>query len=355
MSPLVRPDERGLACDAGAFHIDPWRPVPLAVITHAHADHARPGSGRYVCARDGEPLLRARMGKAARITPLDYGQPAVLRGPAAAAEVTLLPAGHVLGSAQVRVRACEGRTGDDRTWIVSGDYARLPNPTCQPFEAAACDVFVTESTFGLPIYRWPKPEDEFARLNAWWRDNARNGRTSVVLAYALGKAQRVLASLDTTIGPIGVHGAVDALLDGYRCAGVALPPVVRATGEGRDALRGEGLVVAPPSVMGTPWLRRLAARGLRTAMASGWMAVRGRRRWRSVDAGFVLSDHADWPGLLDTIEATGARTVGVTHGSSEPLARFLRERRGLDAFAITTRYAGDDEHAQADTTDGGGS
>ncbi|MEO1007248.1 MAG: ligase-associated DNA damage response exonuclease [Planctomycetota bacterium] len=359
--PLLRPTDRGLACAVGGLLVDPWQPAPVAVVTHAHADHACRGCGRYYCAAAGAGVLRTRMGADAEIHAIEYGTRFTLADESGEAELSFHPAGHVLGSAQVRIRAMRGAQ-DDRVWVASGDYATLPNPTCDAFEPVACDVFLTESTFGLPIYRWRPPAEVHARINDWWRENAGAGRTSVVFAYGLGKAQRVLAGLDASIGPIGVHGAVDGLLGDYADAGVALPETVRAVGEHKAALKGRGMIVAPPSTMGTPWLRSLAGGrreggGMRTAMASGWMAVRGRRRWRSVDAGFVLSDHADWPGLLDAIERTGARSIGVTHGSSEALARYVREVRGLDAFVVPTRYtAEDDANAESDDTpdDGGG-
>lgn len=335
MGELLRVDGRGLWCEAGGFHIDPWGRVPLAVVTHAHGDHARPGMGAYVCAAPGAGLLRRRVGSdaPAEIRAVPYGERVRMGG----VTLSLHPAGHVLGSAQVRVER------GDEVWVVSGDYKREADPTCAPFEVVACDVFVTEATFGLPIYRWRPQREVYAQINAWWRANAERGRTSVVYAYALGKAQRVLAGLDESIGPIGVHGAVERMNAAYEACGIRLPPRVRAVEEGVKEVKGRGIVIAPPSAAGTPWLRRLTGPdGVATAMASGWMRVRGARRWRSVDRGFVLSDHADWDGLLRTIEATGARKIGVTHGFTGPLVRWLREH-GRDAFVVPTRYEGEEE------------
>src|SRR4051812_5596007 len=214
MAPLLAPTDDGLYCPLGDFHIDPWRPVPRAVITHGHADHARRGCAQYLAAAPGEPVLRVRLGPDADLIPLPYGQPLDLNG----VRVSLHPAGHILGSAQVRL---EYR---GEVWVVSGDYKLGPDATCAPFEPIHCHTFITESTFGLPIYRWPTEADVFADVNAWWRANAAAGRASVLYAYALGKAQRLLAGLDPSIGPIYCHGAVEVLNDAYRAAGVALPP-----------------------------------------------------------------------------------------------------------------------------------
>lgn len=337
--------------------IDPWRPAPLAIITHAHADHAYRGSERYLCAAPGAGVLRTRMGKDAVIDSVPYGTPTTVEDASGAVEVTFFPAGHVLGSAQVRLRVLRSdAAADERTWVVTGDCNfstrdEDPNPTCARFQPVASDVLLIESTFGLPIYRWPDPRDEFARLNEWWRANAANGRTSIVMAYGLGKAQRVLAGLDPSIGPIGVHGAVEKLIPDYVEQGIELPEVVHTTQKARKGLRGVGLIIAPPGILGSPWLRSFGS--TRTSMASGFMVVRGRRRWRSFDHGCVISDHADWPGLLGAVEASGAKSVGVTHGASEPLARYLAETRGLDTFVVPTRYRGEaEEETPADEADG---
>lgn len=337
--------------------IDPWRPAPLAIITHAHADHAYRGSERYLCAAPGAGVLRTRMGKDAVIDSVPYGTPTTVEDASGAVEVTFFPAGHVLGSAQVRLRVLRSDVvADERTWVVTGDCNfstrdEDPNPTCARFQPVACDVLLIESTFGLPIYRWPDPRDEFTRLNEWWRANAANGRTSIVMAYGLGKAQRVLAGLDPSIGPIGVHGAVEKLIPDYVEQGIELPEVVHTTQKARKGLRGVGLIIAPPGILGSPWLRSFGS--TRTSMASGFMVVRGRRRWRSFDHGCVISDHADWPGLLGAVEASGAKSVGVTHGASEPLARYLAETRGLDTFVVPTRYRGEaEEETPADESGG---
>ncbi len=336
---LLCNDGSGLCCAEGGFHIDPWAPVDRAVITHAHADHARGGSRCYLATPETAAIMRARIGADLNIETLPYGRTVRLGG----VRVSLHPAGHVLGSAQVLLVPDRGPT-----WCVTGDFKREPDRTCEPFEQQRCDVLVTESTFGLPVFRW-RPDAEIVRsINEWRAENAAAGRTSVLLGYALGKAQRLLASLDPTIGPIGVHGAVRNLCTIYESHGVPLPDTVHANAESAEMLRGVGTIVAPPSVLGGTWLRRFASPsgGMRTAMASGWMTIRGRRRWRGTDRGFVLSDHADWPGLLETVEHSGASRVLATHGYASELARYLRETRGLDAGVLPTRFGDEDEASE---------
>lgn len=336
MDDLLRPSPEGLACGAGGFHVDPWGPVETAVITHAHADHLRPGAGRYLCAAPSAPLLARRLPEGARIEPLPYGAKVTLGD----VTVSLHPAGHVLGSAQVRLE----RGG--QVWVATGDFKRAPDPTCAPFEVVPCDVLVTEATFGLPIFRW-RPAGEVAReVLAWVEACAARGRAAVLFCYALGKAQRLLAELALAgrgDRPVWLHGAIAPLVDAYREAGVGLPPCAVVTAAPAGARFAGELVLAPPSAHRSPWLRRLGEQ--ETALASGWMRVRGIRRRRGVDRGFVLSDHADWPALLRTARETGARRVLVTHGHAEPLARALREA-GLDAAALPTEFQGEaDFHA----------
>ena len=259
----------GLFCPAGDFFIDPWNPGRRAVITHAHGDHARHGSASYLCATPGAGLLRRRLGPDAHIESVAYGQRLRLGD----VTVSFHPAGHVLGSAQIRVE------GEDGVWVAAGDYKRAADPTCAPFEPVPCDTFVTESTFGLPIYRWPPQPALFADINAWWAANAAAGKASVLYAYAFGKAQRLLHGVDAGIGPIVVHGAVEPLNAVYRAAGVALPTTHRVTDpQITKADLRRALVIAPPSAAGTPWLKRFSEHS--DAFASGWMLVRGARRRR---------------------------------------------------------------------------
>lgn len=331
-APLIQPTRHGLYCAAGDFHIDPWRPVPRALITHAHADHARPGSEAYWSLRDGLGLMRRRLGGRACLNTVDEGE-RLQFGPVS---VSFHPAGHVLGSAQIRVEH------EGAVWVASGDYKRDPDPTCAPFEPVACDTFITEATFALPVYRWPAVETVAADIHQWWHNNAANGRTTVLFSYALGKAQRLMAALPAPHpGPIYLHGAVAPLTQDYRDAGIELPPTHRVSEAPGDEDYGRALVIAPPSAAGSTWMRRFRQPAL--GFASGWMRIRGNRRRRGYDRGFVISDHVDWPGLLQTIEDTGAREILTTHGRADELVRYLGER-GLDARPLATLYgdAGED-------------
>jgi putative mRNA 3-end processing factor len=337
---VLRPE--GLYCPAGDFHIDPWRPVERAVITHAHADHSRFGHARYLAHRHAEGVMRARLGEIA-FDGVDYGQ-AVTIG---AARISLHPAGHVLGSAQVRVEVA------GQVWVASGDYfvsgVEDTNKTCLPFEPVRCDCFITESTFALPIYRWQREDAVMAEVNDWWARNAAEGRNSLLLGYSFGKAQRLLAGVEASIGPIFVHPAVEKVTQAYRDAGVVLPATTTLTNDSdRAAVKG-ALVIAPPAVQGSAWARKLGEHS--DAFASGWMRLRGARRRQGVDRGFVLSDHADWPGLLRAIEATGAGRVIVTHGYESVMVKWLQQR-GLQAQSFATEYGdeAEDHHAAADAS-----
>ena len=333
MQDLVVARPQGLYCPPGDFYIDPWRPVHRAVITHAHADHARAGHGHVLATAISEGVLRSRLGLSLPLQGLAYGEAVVHHG----VRISLHPAGHVLGSAQVRLEHA------GRVWVASGDYYLSAhderNPTCEPFEPLRCDCFITESTFGLPIYRWQPQAEVFAQINDWWRANAAAGRPSLLMAYSFGKAQRLLAGVDASIGPIVVHGAVAPLNAAYRAAGVPLPEA-RTLAELPDSralahtLAG-ALVVAPPSVHASAWARKLG--DFSDGFASGWMALRGARRRQGVDRGFVLSDHADWPGLQRAIAGTGAGRVIVTHGQEAVMVRWLREQ-GLQADSFHTEY-----------------
>ncbi len=338
-SPLIHAANQGLYCPAGDFWIDPWRPVARAVITHAHADHLRPGCDSYLVARPGLALARARLPEGARIEAVEYGEAVTVNG----VRVSLHPAGHVLGSAQVRVE----HRGE--VWVVSGDYKLDPDPTCEPFEPLRCHTFISECTFGLPVYRWPGPKAVAAELAQLRRQAAAAGTALLLGAYALGKAQRVLAILGDTAGPVALHGAVDRLTAVYRDCGVALPPTRPAAELPRGHDWAGELVIAPPSALNGAWARRFGAAP--RVLASGWMTVRGARRRRGVDAGLVLSDHADWPGLLRAVEATGASRVLLTHGHTAPLVRHLRQA-GIDAGTLRTEYGGEDGSEEPAATAG---
>ncbi|HEY8049902.1 MAG TPA: ligase-associated DNA damage response exonuclease [Ramlibacter sp.] len=330
---LVVQRPEGLYCPPGDFYIDPWRPVARAVITHAHSDHARWGNGHYLAAAPSEGVLRARLGEI-DLQLLAYGERISHNG----VTLSLHPAGHVLGSAQVRLEH------GGQVWVASGDYKVAPDRTCAPFEPVKCDVFITESTFGLPIYRWCDDDELFAQVDAWWARNVEHNRASVLTCYSFGKAQRILSGVDPSIGPIVVHGAVEPLNRAYREAGVDLPETQSAFHIARSDIK-RSLVICPPSAAASPWMRRFGA-DAQLAFASGWMQVRGNRRRGGYDRGFVLSDHADWPGLLKAIDATGAQRIIVTHGSSQTMVRYLREQ-GLQAEAFETEYGEDAVEADA--------
>jgi putative mRNA 3-end processing factor len=361
-APLISVTDKGLFCQAGDFYIDPWRPVATAVLTHGHSDHARAGSSLYYAAQPGVAILNRRLGTEARVHPLEYGEPLTL----GTTRVSLHPAGHVLGSAQVRIETAE------QVWVVSGDYKRDPDPTCAPFEPQACDTFITEATFALPVYRWRPTPEVVREIHDWWQLNRRQGLASVLCCYALGKAQRVLAELCAfTNEAVYVHGAVAPIVEIYRQAGISmvptqsvgqaeiepagsvptsdvsdpaesspLPPKQKSPRANRNKIDYSGaLILCPPSASGTPWMRRFGA--CATGFCSGWMRIRGNRRRQGYDRGFVLSDHTDWPGLLDTIEATGAKRILATHGYSDALVKYLREQ-GKDAAALSTEYGAEE-------------
>jgi putative mRNA 3-end processing factor len=319
----------GLYCEAGDFHVDPWGAVPRAVITHAHGDHARVGSDAYLCVTDCAPLLRRRFGPSAHLESLAYGTPRLL----GRVRVSFHPAGHILGSAQVRIEGPEG------VWVVAGDYKRAPDPTCTPFEPIECNTFVTESTFGLPIYRWDPTHVVIGDIMQWWAANRERSLTSVIFCYTLGKAQRLLAELaGVTDTPVYVHGMMRGMIEAYGERGIAMLPTRVLIDKPRGTSFAGELVLAPLSARGTPWMRRLGS--ISDAFVSGLMRVRGVRRQRAFDRGFVLSDHADWPALLGTISETGAARVLASHGHAEALARYLAAQ-GLESGVIRTAWEGE--------------
>jgi putative mRNA 3-end processing factor len=335
---MIRLTSAGLFCEAGGFHIDPSRKVDVAVITHAHSDHARRGSRQYLCAESSVGLLKRRLGADAPVRGIPYRETFEING----VRLSFHPAGHILGSAQVRVEH------DSRVWVVSGDYKREADPTREPFEVVPCDVFITESTFGHPSYEWNDPARVIDEIHAWWRDNAAAGLNSVLFCYALGKAQRVLAGLlSHTQDRVLVFGETAELTDCYRGEGVAMVPTVALESlSAREAsrLRGE-LVVAPHALASSPWMERLG--DPQTAFASGWMRAGASWTRGRYDRGFVLSDHADWPGLVRTARETGARHVLVLGGRDDRLHTHLR-REGLPASLLTRPERGAPEPVQGE-------
>lgn len=329
----MRPDlltltPQGLYCPEGDFHIDPWRPVRRALVTHGHSDHARPGMSAYLTTPQALPVIRHRLGQITAQT-LAYGE-RLSFGPVV---VSFHPAGHVPGSAQIRVEHA------GQVWVVSGDYKTEADGLAEPFDPVPCDTFITECTFGLPVFRWQPQAATVAQIAAWWQANAAAGKTSVLAAYSFGKAQRLLAALPP-LGPILTHGAVEEVNQILRMQGYPLPPTIRVTPGVTAKSHPGALVIAPPSALATPWARRFQP--AEEAMASGWMAVRGIRRRRGLERGFALSDHADWDGLNAAVAATGATRVLPTHGYTDAFARWLREK-GLQAQPLQTPFGSEDD------------
>lgn len=326
--PLLEFSEKGIFCPAAGVHIDPWRPVERALITHGHADHSRWGHRSYLCTESAKPVIRHRLGDV-NIQTTKYGRRIDING----VNFSFHPAGHILGSAQIRVE----HKGE--IWVVSGDYKLEDDGLSEPFEPVRCHTFITESTFGLPIFRWKKQEEVFGEINAWWRSNKAEGKVSILAAYALGKAQRLLRGLDRSIGPIFAHGSIESTNQVIRKQGIVLPKTERASAKTlrRDYIGA--MVIAPPSALRHPWMRKFPPAAI--GIASGWMAGDGARR-RAAGQGFALSDHADWDGLNEAVTATGAERIIVTHGYTGAFRKYLEEVRGLEALEATTQFAGEE-------------
>jgi putative mRNA 3-end processing factor len=326
---LIEFTDKGLYCPAGKFYIDPWKPVERAVITHAHSDHARAGNQAYLCHRYSKPLLQLRLGDNNYQT-VEWGETIPMNG----VNISLHPAGHIIGSSQVRVQQ------NGEVWVVSGDYKTENDGISGAFEPVTCNTFITESTFGLPVYNWKSQEVIFTDIQNWVRNNQVAGKTSVLIAYSLGKAQRVLQAVSAVTDNIFAHGAIWNMQQVLLQAGWQLPGIKRVTNEvPKEAYKGS-VVIAPPSADGTPWMRRFTPYSV--GICSGWMQVRGHQRRRNADAGFALSDHADWNGLLQTIKATSAEKVFVTHGFQSVFARYLNEQ-GIAAAEVKTEFGGEEE------------
>ncbi len=322
--------DSGLYCPPAGIYIDPWKPVDLAVITHAHADHARWGMKHYLAHDYSADVMRLRLGADISLETLAYNQSIDING----VKVSLHPAGHIPGSAQVRLEY-KGEIA-----VISGDYKIEADGLSTPFEPVRCHHFVSECTFGLPIYKWELQSTIFSQINSWWKANAMSGRNSVLFAYSLGKAQRILQHLDRSIGEVYVHGAVWNTNQALLAAGMDIWDVPRVVPEMPKSTFKGALIIAPPSAMGTPWMRRFSP--YRTGICSGWMNVRGTRRRRAADRGFVLSDHADWEGLISAISGTQAERVYLTHGSTAAFGKFLQEEKGIDAVELKTLFGAEE-------------
>jgi putative mRNA 3-end processing factor len=326
---LISFTSKGIYCIPGDFYIDPWSPVEKAVITHGHSDHARPGSKSYLCHHDSKPILKHRLGETSHIESIAYDEPIFIKE----VKVSLHPAGHVIGSAQVRLEY-KGYVS-----VVSGDYKTENDLVSTPFEPVKCHEFVTESTFGLPIYHWLSNSEISEEIRHWVTLNQSHGKTSVFIGYSLGKAQRLMKILEG-MGKLYVHYAIANMNAAIEQAGIRLPEASTLhIEEDKKQLQGQ-IILMPPSLVGTNVLKKIPRAAV--AICSGWMQVRGNRRWQAADAGFAISDHADWTGLIETVKATGAEKVHVTHGYTSVFARYLNEI-GIQADEVKTEYGAENE------------
>lgn len=326
---MLRFTPKGIYCIPGRFYIDPWRPVDRAVITHGHSDHARWGMKQYLCHHYTVPILKSRIGPDIAVQGIGYDELITVNG----VKVSLHPAGHIIGSAQVRMEY-EGKIS-----VVSGDYKIQDDGLSTPFELVSCDEFVTESTFGLPIYNWLTVGQQNDQLRQWVLNNQANGKTSVFIGYSLGKAQRIMKALEG-IAPLNVHYSIARLNQAYESAGITLPEYQIAHLREDVKHLDKGIVILPPSLFDSNIIRKIPNKA--DAICSGWMQVRGARRWRSADAGFAISDHADWNGLLEVIKATGAQKVYVTHGQTAVFTKYLNET-GIPAEEIRTEFGAEED------------
>ncbi len=324
---LLRFTKKGIYCQPAGVYLDPWKPVAKALITHGHSDHARWGHQQYITHHHNKPIIERRLGNI-NAKGIDWGEDLIINN----VKFSFHPAGHIPGSSQIRVE----HKGE--VWVFTGDYKLENDHISRPWEPIKCHGFITECTFGIPAFNWRPQQEVFDDINTWWQHNKEEGHTSVLFAYSLGKAQRLLKHLDPGIGNIYTHGAIENMTEILR-EFTDLPPTIQITKDTPKKDISGNLIIAPPGTHGSVWLRKFAP--YVTASASGWMAFRGARRRRAVDRGFVLSDHADWPGLLQAVKETGCEQVIATHGYTEVFSRYLREEIGLDARAEATEYEGD--------------
>lgn len=325
---MLKFDPYGIYCPQADVYIDPWKPVKYALITHAHSDHAKWGNEHYLAHTLSVPILKIRLGADISVRGVEYGEVIEING----VKISYHPAGHIPGSSQIRLEY------KGEVWVASGDYKLQVDGISTPFEPVKCHHFVSESTFGLPIYRFPEPKVVHDDINQWWQNNKEEGKTSVIIGYALGKAQRILHHLDPSIGKILTHGAVANINDLFLKEGMELPESQRAYLADKKDLPGS-IVVAPPSAIGSTWLKRFYPYSI--GICSGWMKLRGTRRRKGVDRGFVLSDHADWDALNIAVRETGAEKVYVTHGYKSVFAKWLRETQNVEAVEVDTLYEGE--------------
>lgn len=331
---LITFTDRGFYCQQGNFYIDPWKPVDYAIITHGHSDHMRWGMKKYLAHDESLHIMHARIGADAVIETMPYGDVRHING----VKVSLHPAGHIVGSAQVRVEGADGET-----WCISGDYKLDDDGISTPFEPVKCHHFVTESTFGLPIYQWEEQSAIMEKMHQWIQSNQAKGRNSVLTAYTLGKSQRIVHGLSQYGYEIYAHGSTVNMNKAVQPFRPQLPNIHHLTKDTPKEDVAKGVILCPGSAVDSGWLKRWQP--VAVGSCSGWMQVRGAQRRRNADAGFILSDHADWPGLLDAIAATGAENVWSTHGFSDALSRYLREERGLNAGVVRTEFGEETEES----------
>ena len=330
--PLLEFTDKGIYCNAAKVYLDPWKPVDKAIISHGHADHSRWGHKHYITHHRNVPIISHRLGEI-NVVGKEWGETFMINN----VKFSLHPAGHIIGSSQIRVE----HKGE--VWVFTGDYKTEDDGISTPFEPIKCDTFITECTFGLPAFKWTPQTEVLGDINQWWAENKAEGKTSILFGYSLGKAQRLLKYLNTDIGKIYTHGAIENMTQVLRPL-VDFPETTLITRETKKEELLGNIVLAPPSAHGSSWIRRMVP--YVTASASGWMTFRGARRRRAIDKGFVLSDHCDWQGLLESIEATGAEKIICTHGYTEIFSRYLREQ-GYDARTEETQYGEEEIEANA--------
>ncbi len=333
--PLLEFTNKGIYCNAAKVYLDPWKPVDKAIISHGHADHSRWGHKQYITHHRNVPIISHRLGEI-NVSGKEWGETFSINN----VKFSLHPAGHIIGSSQIRVE----HKGE--VWVFTGDYKTENDGISTPYEPIKCNTFITECTFGLPAFKWTPQQEVFENINQWWAENKSEGKTSILFGYSLGKAQRLLKYLDTDIGKIYTHGAIENMTQVLRPL-VNFPETTLITKETKKEELLGNIVLAPPSAHGSTWIRKMVP--YVTASASGWMTFRGARRRRAIDKGFVLSDHCDWQGLLSSIEATGAEKIICTHGYTEIFSRYLREQ-GYDARTEETQYGDEEDNATTDET-----
>jgi putative mRNA 3-end processing factor len=320
--------DRGIYCEQANVYLDPWKPVEKALITHGHADHARPGHQHYLCTEGSKAIIQYRLNTTSPVQSVQYGEVIMING----VNFSFHPAGHIPGSAQIKIEY------KGEVWVFSGDYKTDDDGLSTPFEPIRCNTFITESTFGLPIYKWRPQAEIFGDINTWWKKNNLEGKVSILAGYSLGKAQRILKNVDPSIGKIFTHGAIENINKIIRNEGADMPPTLQIVKETKKQEWQGALILCPPSAIGSIWMRKFQPYSL--GIASGWMSLRGTRRRRGADRGFALSDHADWAGLNSAVQETGASCVYVTHGYTEVFSKWLSEK-GIEAHAVKTQYEGE--------------